>query len=275
MSTHLTARERLRPAHLEWIAAAGFTTIELWAAEHHFDFFSDRALDELRDSLARFGLQTGSIHFPFYHGYGGDDFRHIGFTDPSPAGREMTRRNVERLPAVATALDCRLFIVHPVSTAARDGGNRRRLAAALEWFLPVCHDRGIKVALENIMLPETRALVLTEYARSHPEGVGICLDLGHAHIDGGLVHEIFHAAPYLITLHAHDNFGVRDQHLPPGRGNIDWPLAMSILRREAPRLRYFTFELDGPADGAAREADCRRLLDEAMTFWQNMSGETR
>jgi len=274
MSTHLTARERLTPQHLEWIAAAGFTTIELWAAEHHFDFFSDRACGELRESLDKYGLRTGTIHFPFYHGYGGAAFRHTGFTDHTPTGREITRRNAERLLETATALECRWFVLHPVSTSIRDGCHIRRLSAALEWFLPRCRARGIGVALENIMLPESRTLILARVARRHPGDVRICLDLGHAHIDGGLVHEITHAAPHLIALHAHDNFGVRDQHLPPGRGNIDWPLAWATLRREAPQLRYFTFELDGPTDGV-RETTCRELLEEAMIFWKNMSGETK
>jgi len=30
------------------------------------------------------------------------------------------------------------------------------------------------------------------------------------------------AGPRLRTLHLHDNYGEVDDHLPPGRGTIDW-----------------------------------------------------
>jgi sugar phosphate isomerase/epimerase len=79
--------------------------------------------------------------------------------------------------------------------------------------------------------------------RLDSEGVGVCLDVGHAHIVAEQRHTSLEmlVAPMLdvVTLfHAHDNFGARrgyqhgdalgvdplrlDLHLPPGRGSVPW-----------------------------------------------------
>ncbi len=38
-------------------------------------------------------------------------------------------------------------------------------------------------------------------------------------------------APYLVEVHLHDNAGSRDDHLPMGEGNIDFPSLFRLIRR--------------------------------------------
>jgi len=52
--------------------------------------------------------------------------------------------------------------------------------------------------------------------------VGICLDTGHAHIAGDLYLAAHKLSGHLQLVHANDNDGTWDQHVPPGRGGIDW-----------------------------------------------------
>jgi sugar phosphate isomerase/epimerase len=112
-------------------------------------------------------------------------------------------------------------------------------------------DLNLQVALENLAPlypgPDTvsanptslRALV----HRLDSDGVGVCLDIGHAHIVAELRRTSLERfiEPVLDSVslfHAHDNFGARrggdqadalgvdplrlDLHLPPGRGSVPW-----------------------------------------------------
>jgi sugar phosphate isomerase/epimerase len=60
--------------------------------------------------------------------------------------------------------------------------------------------------------------------------VGICLDLGHAHITVGVAGAIATLGSRIATLHVHDNHGLKDEHLWPGDGTIDWPAAVKALK---------------------------------------------
>jgi sugar phosphate isomerase/epimerase len=90
--------------------------------------------------------------------------------------------------------------------------------------------------------------------RVDSDRVGVCLDLGHAHIVAGivgcpLVELIEPALHHVILFHIHDNFGARydapragqveplrlDLHLPPGAGCVPWEtLAPVLANRVAP-----------------------------------------
>lgn len=109
---------------------------------------------------------------------------------------------------------------------------------------------GVTIAIENLapVFPGPEPLSANPMAlrgvahRVGSERVGLCLDLGHAHIVAELRHTSLEALiqPVLdvVTLfHVHDNLGARwepsasdaaldplrlDLHLPPGRGTLPW-----------------------------------------------------
>ncbi len=272
VSTHLFAHHRLRSSNLEWIAAAGFDAIELWGAEHHFAFYDDAAAAELRAWLAATGLRVASIHLPFQHEFGSPEFRYVSFADPRPENRALMGDKAVRWLDVGESFGCQLYVLHPTATRVRGDATDRRLRPALDWLAPQCERRGARIALENIMLPGTRAGALTKICCDYGGRVGVCLDVGHAHIDGGLIWEIANAGDHLLALHAHDNHGEIDEHLPPGRGTIDWSAASTALRWQAPNAGLFTFELNGAAvEDDRHERDCRAKLGEAMAFWRRFA----
>jgi sugar phosphate isomerase/epimerase len=59
-------------------------------------------------------------------------------------------------------------------------------------------------------------------ARYPTDKIGITLDIGHAHIGGKVVDAIRVAAPRLLSVHAHDNDGAKDDHMVPGQGTAPW-----------------------------------------------------
>ncbi|KUG19628.1 MAG: sugar phosphate isomerase/epimerase [Methanomicrobiaceae archaeon] len=74
-----------------------------------------------------------------------------------------------------------------------------------------------------------------------PGGIGLALDVGHAHLNGCL--EAFLAVPF-AHIHLHDNSGRGDSHSTVGTGNIDFRPVMEAVRRNKviPIVEVETFE---------------------------------
>jgi sugar phosphate isomerase/epimerase len=112
-------------------------------------------------------------------------------------------------------------------------------------------DLNLRVAVENLapLYPGAETLSANPMSlrglahRLDSDGIGICLDLGHAHVLAELrrtaLERLIEPVLDVVTLfHAHDNFGARrgddrsdalgvdplrlDLHLPPGRGSLPW-----------------------------------------------------
>ena len=62
-----------------------------------------------------------------------------------------------------------------------------------------------------------------------------CLDVGHQHSfsQTPLLEWVEALGDFLAELHAHDNCGHRDEHLPVGRGTIDFDSLFTVLRARA------------------------------------------
>jgi len=95
-------------------------------------------------------------------------------------------------------------------------------------------DCGVKVAVENRLETIFGCMMadLLTIVRADPDGLGICLDTGHAIINGispAVAMEQTRGA--LIATHIHDNDGYSDQHLPPLMGIVDWADFMKAVER--------------------------------------------
>jgi sugar phosphate isomerase/epimerase len=90
----------------------------------------------------------------------------------------------------------------------------------------------------------------------HLQSVGVCLDLGHAHISSGVSDAVTALGKRIVSVHVHDNHGIKDEHLWPGEGTIDWPAAAKVLTglAEPPAtvLEVATIPGDLPADFYSR-----------------------
>jgi sugar phosphate isomerase/epimerase len=160
---------------------------------------------------------------------------------------------------------------------------------------------GVTIAVENLapVFPGPEALSASPMVlrglvnRIGSERIGICLDLGHAHIVAELRRTSLEALiePVLDTVtlfHAHDNLGARwrpvgaesgvdplrlDLHLPPGRGTLPWErLARRLGGHEAPLV----LEVHPPYRPRAEELyrSAEELLSSAdgVSAWQTAVG---
>ncbi len=157
-----------------------------------------------------------------------------------------------------------LVVYHALALADEPGAEfeLRHEASVLGRLALRAEQLGVRIALENLAPlypgPETisanpislRGAVL----RASSDAVGICLDLGHAHIIAERRHTslaklIEPVLDLAILFHAHDNYGARtgrshaagvdplrlDLHLPPGRGTLPWGRVQDSIRgHEAP-----------------------------------------
>lgn len=65
---------------------------------------------------------------------------------------------------------------------------------------------------------------------------GALLDTGHANVNGWDLAEVVRAlGPRLTACHIHDNSGEGDEHLPVGRGTIDWQAYFAAVKEFAPQ----------------------------------------
>jgi sugar phosphate isomerase/epimerase len=89
--------------------------------------------------------------------------------------------------------------------------------------------KGIKLMLENVYEP-TPWLHSEIFSRFETEFLGFCLDPGHAVVFSGTppMEWLKAVGERLGQMHVHDNMGKQDDHLPPGRGIIDFD---AIFRR--------------------------------------------
>ncbi len=101
----------------------------------------------------------------------------------------------------------------------------------------------VRFAVENTPVDSGNTDVILDVVARFPEDrVGVCIDLGHAHIQETVQRAVRAAGGRLIHVHASDNLGEKDDHFVPGRGSIAWDQAIAVLR-EVGFEGAFTIEL--------------------------------
>ena len=257
VSSHLYHNYRLSREHLQEIAAHGFERVELFATRTHFDYHNPAAIADLQQWLAEAGLELHGVHAPIGESFDGGRWGPpLNIASPDPASRAKAMDETERALQIARRIPFGVFVTHiglPRSqpAAATDNSReaaRRSLAELTELAAPL----GVRIALEVIPNELSRAGSLVHFVETELEdrSAGLCLDFGHAHMDGDLVDAIETVSGHLLTTHVHDNRGRTDDHLLPFEGTIDWPAAVTALQK----VGYDgTLLLEIAAHGSAKE----------------------
>jgi len=98
-------------------------------------------------------------------------------------------------------------------------------AATLNDLSRHCQSAGIGLVLENI-LPHLFSGHICDLlwilGALETTDVGICLETGHASLSGDLKTVAHKLSGHPWMVHASDNNGTFDDHLPPGDGKIAW-----------------------------------------------------
>jgi len=102
---------------------------------------------------------------------------------------------------------------------------------------------GVRILLENLPNELSTPDRLVEMIRgAHFDDVGVCFDFGHAHIMSSVLEGFEVLKSHICSTHVHDNDKMKDSHLWPGQGSIDWKHAMELLR-SAPQTPPLLLEL--------------------------------
>lgn len=200
------------------------------------DLLSHQHLRQLGCQLSAVGL-TCTIHAPFM--------------DLNPGALEplvfsATQRRFMQTLDAAESLGARLIVFHPGYDPWKYSGQDHLWLEQNLRFWPSLLTRAADIkcilALENIFesIPSTLSDLLTQIDSPF---IGHCFDVGHWNLFAKLnLCEWFEAlGPHTVHVHLHDNFGQRDEHLPVGEGNIDFPALFSLLST-LPRFPSMTLE---------------------------------
>jgi sugar phosphate isomerase/epimerase len=273
VSTHLYHEERLQKAHLLEIAANGFDAVEVFATRSHFDYHDAAAIRSLKEWLDEAGLALHSVHAPitdvFANGKGQRNFS-TALRDTD--ARKATLREMEAALHIAATLPFSFFVVHlgvpDAWQPGSDDNNRDAAIRSVEEIHGMAEAAGVKVALEVMGNHLSTAPDLIEILEATFEGadLGICMDVGHAHILGDTAEAIETTSEYLVTTHIHDNQGRSDDHLVPFQGNIDWAATIMAFEKIGYDgvLMYEVKAAQSPGAVLERAVAARRKLDALM-----------
>jgi len=233
LSTHLFLNQRLHPGLLELAARSGAQAVEIFAARQHFDYTSREHVGELAEWFRSNTLTPFSMHAPLFpdREMGRAGAPAVNVLHPEKSRRINAMDEIKRALEAAERIPFKNLVLH--LGEKEDGWSQRTIEyaiTALEHLGAFAHPLGVRLLLENLLSePTTPARLITILELGHLPNVGICLDLGHAHITVGISQAIATLGERVGSVHFHDNHGAKDEHLWPGDGTIDWPATAKAL----------------------------------------------
>lgn len=232
LSTYLFVDERLALEQLKAVQAHGFDALEIFALRPHFDYRDKKLTSDLASWLTDQNGFLQSLHTPFSRDYQAR-FSHpwLSIGEPERIRREQAVDEIRRALEFAEKVAFPLAVVH--MGAPEDDLSPRRLDAiyySLETLIPFARDRGVRLALENIPNRLSRLAQMRRFVEEAGlREVGICFDVGHAHLASDPASEINDGGPWIVSTHVHDNDGKADEHLLPFEGGIEWPRVLEAF----------------------------------------------
>jgi len=234
LSTHLFANHRLTTVWLERVWNAGIPLVEIFCARQHLDYRDKSQVSDLGHWFRDAELKVHSLHSPMYNdtawGRTGPQSI-ITITEPVKSKRLNMVDEIKRAIEVAETVPFRYLIQH-LGVEWEEFDERKIDAAfsALEEINLFARQRGVEVLLENTPNELSSAERLLMFLNVTHLNLNVCFDVGHAHMRGSIENEYRLLKPCIRSTHVHDNNGTDDSHLFPGKGSIDWPRTMDLLR---------------------------------------------
>jgi sugar phosphate isomerase/epimerase len=156
----------------------------------------------------------------------------VNVLHPDKARRIDAMDEIKRALDAAEHIPLRNLVVH---LGGRDDEWSPRTIeyalTALEHLGAFARPLGVRLLVENLLSEATTPEhLVTILQMGHLTNVGVCLDLGHAHITVGTAEAIQTLGDRIATVHVHDNHGMKDEHLWPGGGTIHWPETAKALQ---------------------------------------------
>jgi sugar phosphate isomerase/epimerase len=239
LSSHLFVEERLNSHVLDQILAVGIHQMEIYAARQHLDYHDANQVRDVAQWFTDHNVALHSVHAPLF---GDTDWGRLGGLAVSVAYLEKRLRiesmdEIKRALEIAEQLPFRYLVVH-LGLLGEEFDMRRFDAAfsSLEHLNIFAKDRGAQILLENIpnelSTPE-RLVHFIQYTRLD---IKVCFDTGHAHMATGVGPAFETLKEYIASTHVHDNHKLKDDHMMPFDGEIDWEQTIRDFRASNPQL---------------------------------------
>lgn len=271
--------DKMRPYIMAEFAANGATNLVLTDTLIREVMRTPRFADTLHKDIASAGVKFVDAHVPF----GQIEDLNLPFEDQRPA---MLMRQKLALGIIADfgvdSITCHVGnTLEAFAEYSLDHLNDC-IIRSLDELLPVAEQLGITLAIENIWFPtNTPEKLLAIIRHFNSQNLGLCYDAGHANLmarnrgtedsspikawqrfgeiqyDTNILEKML---PHVTTCHLHDNNGIWDEHLLPGRGIIDWPRIIGLLKT-APRLKCFQNETIPIRTGASITEVCKTFRE--------------
>jgi sugar phosphate isomerase/epimerase len=243
---------------LPLIRESGFSTIEVCSSPEHLDFRDLKSVHRAAERINELGMEAYSFHAPFAP--------NIDIASSDDAQRATSVTEIFKAAEAAALLHVHYFVLHPgpenpASIAPGEQLPRmQHVVDSLNQVARRCKELGIMCVLENklphLLFGNTSDILWILDGINTAE-VGACLDTGHAFLAGDIHNLVHKLSGHLRMIHAHDNAGGNDNHLPPGDGKIDWEKFL----RDLIDVRFrgaFILEMAGNNDPAVTMANARR-----------------
>jgi sugar phosphate isomerase/epimerase len=273
VSTHLYHDERLQKTHLLEIAASGFEAVEVFATRSHFDYHDDGAVRSLKEWLKEAKISLHSVHAPITDVFAnGRGQRNFSTAVRDNDARKATMLEMSAALNIANVIPFEFLVVHlgvpTVQNPGPDENNREAAIRSVEEIIEMADAVGVKVALEIMGNDLSTAPDLIDILEQSFDGanLGICMDVGHAHLLGDTADAIETTSEYLVTTHIHDNRRQSDDHLVPFQGNINWAATVMAFEKIGYDgvLMYEVRAAETPRAVLERAVAARRTLEALM-----------
>lgn len=236
ISTHIFLKHRLHAGHLDTLSKAGAEAIEIFAMRRHFDYTSRAQTREIGDWFRANPTPAWALHAPLRADGEGDSDR--GSAPSVNVVHVEKSRRIDAMDEVKRALEAaeQIPFTHLILHLGERGDTwsprtLEHAMTAVEHLRAFARPLGVQIFLENLEKNEVAEPqnLMEILSVGHFDDIGICLDLGHAHLGDGIPAAMDIMGPRIRSVHVHDNLGDKDAHLWPGDGSIDWPPTMRAL----------------------------------------------
>jgi len=219
--------QRPLEAAIEFAKRQGFHAFEVWADHPHAhpDETPADMRPRLRKALADFAAM--SMHGPLGNAS-------LASINPG-IWRESLRQHLAAVE-LASDIGATVLVTHPGDLRdPRFADEFMRLSReALAQLATRGAQLGVTIAVENCgpyhAGIDRTAADLASLVGSAP-GLKACLDTGHGAVNGNTAELVRLLGDAIVHMHVHDNHGQRDEHLPMGRGTIDFSVLAPLLAR--------------------------------------------
>jgi sugar phosphate isomerase/epimerase len=238
LSTYLFIKRKLTPGLLTDIAQHGFTAVEIFCARAHFNYQSADVVRDIAATLRDHNLTLHALHSPAERDFNPmhESSAPLSICDPERVRRLEAVDEIKRALDVAEYVPFRYLVQHMGSS--RDAADERRFEAAfssLEHLHLFAKARGVTLALENTPGELATPVHLRQFIiDTRLTDLRLCFDIGHAHLGDGVQASLEPMREFLVTSHIHDNYGMKDEHLLPYEGSIEWKTALPALPADIP-----------------------------------------